>query len=182
MIAGWGEHFGLTAGRWQDEMQEIADECDHWPMHVQNALAALAKHLVAAHGDMAAVDFAAVRKRSAILQNRHYNSRMSLEMRGSEDLLAAAMRDLGMHSRRKTFARSLVRHRRPEEGWDLPEGLSANGFFDHLVHRGALQEDRDTLRVDCPIPSFRKFMIALGEASAPERAPPPKREPEASRG
>ena len=45
------------------------------------------------------------------------------------------------------------------DGWGgLPSGMTAKDFCYHLMHRGALQE-RDDDTVDCPIPSFRQFLI-----------------------
>ena len=172
LIAGWGERFGLTeqAAGWQRTMLSIAEECDHWPMHVHNALRAFAEKLVAAQGDAAAVDFGKVRERSDERQVNHYGSRMSAHMDGSEDLLAAAMKDLDERSRRKTFTRSLERHRRPIKGWDLPKNMDEDAFFDHLVHRGALEEALPSGLVRCPIPSFRRHMIGLGD-------PPPENRP-----
>ena len=34
-------------------------------------------------------------------------------------------------------------------------------YLDHLVHRGALQDD-GTGRLACPIPSFRQFLVEAG--------------------
>ena len=36
--------------------------------------------------------------------------------------------------------------------------MTAEDFYNHLTHRGALQE-RDDDTVICPIPSFRRFLI-----------------------
>ena len=47
--------------------------------------------------------------------------------------------------------------------WSLPEGMTARGFLDHLIHRGALQETDDIH--SCPIPSFRAFLIEKGQDS-----------------
>ena len=46
--------------------------------------------------------------------------------------------------------------------WRLPKGMDADGFFEHLVHRGALQVLPGG-SVHCPIPSFQRYMICLGE-------------------
>ena len=46
-------------------------------------------------------------------------------------------------------------------GWRLPAGMAPEAYLDHLVHRGALQDD-GTGRLACPIPSLRRFLIESG--------------------
>ena len=43
-------------------------------------------------------------------------------------------------------------------GWRLPAGMGPEEYLDHLVHRGALQDD-GTGRLACPIPSLRRFLV-----------------------
>ncbi|MCY4542274.1 MAG: hypothetical protein OXB95_07765, partial [Rhodobacteraceae bacterium] len=161
LIVGWGRHFGLPEGVWQDEMQTLAAELDHWTLHVQHALTAFAEQVVAC-GGVEDVDFAAVRKRSRGWQLNYYYSRMSYEMGRSECLLAVVMGELTASSRHVSIIRAIESKYRPEAGWRLPKGMDADGFFEHLVHRGALQKLPDG-SVHCPIPSFRRYMIGLGE-------------------
>ncbi len=92
LIAGWGRHFGLPEGVWQDEMRSLAAEMDHWTLHVQHALTAFAEQVVAC-GGVEDVDYAAVRKRSRGWQLNYYHSRMSPEMRDAEYLLAAVLKE-----------------------------------------------------------------------------------------
>ena len=59
-------------------------------------------------------------------------------------------------------------------GHDLPKGLDADDFFEHLVHQGALQKRADKT-IHCPIPSFRTYLIRVGglkpdAGAAPQRA------------
>ncbi|MCY4541314.1 MAG: hypothetical protein OXB95_02800, partial [Rhodobacteraceae bacterium] len=93
LIAGWGRHFGLPEGVWQDEMRSLAAEMDHWPVHVQNALIAFAEQVVA-YDSVEDVDFAAVRERSGELQINYYHSRRSPEMERSSFLVSAVMSEL----------------------------------------------------------------------------------------
>ena len=168
LIAGWGRHFGLRDGSWQGVMRELAVECDHWPVHVQNALSALAEEIVVHEGDMSRLDLAAVRRRSGELQRYYYASRMSPAMRSSKLLLAAVMTDLrpGMDS--GEIQDSINEHvgSGPGVRWQLPKSMDARAYFNHLVHRGALQEDAFGT-VSCPIPSFRRYMVALGDYEPP---------------
>ncbi|MCY4543218.1 MAG: hypothetical protein OXB95_12645, partial [Rhodobacteraceae bacterium] len=163
LIAGWGRHFGLPEGVWQDEMQTLAAETDHWPVHVQNALIAFAEQVVAC-GSVEDVEFKAVRRRSGELQLDYYHSRMSDEMQSSKFLLSAVVSALrpgddsgDIVDRMEMLAGSKLGSR-----WRLPDGMNADGFFKHLVHRGALQKLPNGC-VHCPIPSFRTYMIGLGE-------------------
>ena len=164
LIAGWSRHFGLPDGPWQGVMLDLAAACDHWPVHVQNALSALAEEIVVREGDMSRLDLEAVRRRSGELQENYYRSRMSPEMRVSKLLLAAVMNDLrsGMDSGAVMDAINEHTGSGSGVGWQLPRGMDELDYFNHLVHRGALQEQAD-FSVNCPIPSFRRFMAAFGK-------------------
>jgi len=162
LIVGWGRHFGLPEGVWQDEMRSLAAEMDHWTLHVQNALIAFAEQVVACDS-VEDVDFAAMRRRSGELQLNYCHSRMSDKMDDSRCLLGAAMHDLTPGE-----GSASIKHRigklagsRDAHGWELPKGMDVEDFFEHLVHRGALQRLPDK-SVHCPIPSFRRYMIGLG--------------------
>ena len=50
LIFGWGRRYGLPEGKWQVMMNNIAEDCYHFPVHVQNALMSLAEEVVAAGG------------------------------------------------------------------------------------------------------------------------------------
>ncbi len=168
LIAGWGRHFGLRDRSWQGFMRDLAVECDHWPVHVQNALSALAEEIIAREGDMSRLDLAAVGRRSGELQRRYYASRMSPRMQNSDYLLAAVMRDLrsGMKSGEIMDAINELAGTGTSIRWRLPKGMDEEDYYQHLVHHGALQADAFG-HVSCPIPSFRRYMVALGEAPAP---------------
>ena len=174
LIAGWGRHFGVAEGSWQDEMLAIAEANGHWPVHVRNGLAALAKRLVAAGGDVAAVDFAKVRKSSARAQREYYESRMSGKMRDSDFLLAKVMSSLEPGMRRSEVKSLALKHAGTVPGavgWMIPKGMDVDSYYTHLVHQGALHE-LPAGAVECPIPNFRSFLIAFGKPPAP-KAPAP---------
>ena len=89
---------------------------------------------------------------------------MSDKMDDSRCLLGAAMHDLTPGE-----GSASIKHRigklagsRDAHGWELPKGMDVEDFFEHLVHRGALQRLPDK-SVHCPIPSFRRYMIGLGK-------------------
>ena len=167
LIEGWGKHFGLPPGRWRDAMQGIAVANDRWPMHIRNALAAFSRELVGADGDVAAVDFKAVREDSADRRESYYFSRTSGRMRRARFLVASVMKDIHPGIQSGEVVDRIEKHAGSGPGmrWRLPKDMDEEDFYMHLVHRGALHEiPRDI--VECPIPSFRQYLIGLGEPSA----------------
>ena len=171
LIAGWGSHFDLPDGTWQVFMRGLAAGCDHWPVHVQNTLLALAEEIVFREGAMERLDMAAVRRRSGGLQENYYASRMSPEMQKSKLLLAAVMADLRPGMDGGEIMDAIGAHAGSGSGtrWRLPKGMDEEDYFGHLVHRGALQADRFG-NVSCPIPSFRRYMAEPGQPD--DHAPP----------
>ncbi len=75
----------------------------------------------------------------------------TLRMKGADD------NDLGLGALSR-LVKGLVAQ---EEDCELPEGMSAKGFLQNLVHRGALQERSDGT-FHCPIPSFRTYLVEAG--------------------
>ncbi len=171
LIAGWGRHFGLPDGDWRNTMRGIAEDCDHWPVHVQNALMALADEVVAADGRLEDVQSSVLRARSRKRQLAYYRQRMSPEIEGSAYLVGAMMRDLEPARGVIGVDRLIRQHCIDESGWRLPDGMTVNEYFNHLIHRGALHKHLDTGTVECPIPSFRAWLIEQGE-------PPHENDPE----
>ena len=85
------------------------------------------------------------------------------------------MRDLDPDMGMIGVRRLIRQHSTNEEGWRLPEDMTVKDLIRHLIHRGALHMNVDTGAVDCPIPSFRRFMIGQGEP-----IPSPKPDPGSS--
>ena len=172
LIIGWGRRYGLPDGNWQVMMKNIAEDCNHFPVHVQNALMSLAEEVVAAGGQLGAVQSSAVRARSRTYQLAYYRVRMSPQMERSAYLLGAVMRNLSPDQGEIGVRRLIRQHSTNEEGWRLPTDMDVDAYVRHLIHRGALHKHVDTGAVDCPIPSFRRFMISQGE-----HIPSPKLDP-----
>jgi len=172
LIRGWGRCYGLPDGDWQTVMKTIAEDCDHFTLHVQNALMALAEEVVVADGQLGAVQPSAVQDRSRKYQLASYRIRMSPQMEKSAYLLGAVMRDLQEGQGLSDVIDSIEHHAgsRPCCGWQLPTGMDVGAYVRHLIHRGALQEYENGT-VDCPIPSFRRFMIDQGERVGQEIDP-----------
>ncbi len=157
------DRFGIEAA--EDEAERWAGllerESDGWPQHLQNGMRALAEGSIATGGRLAAVDEAAVLARAQQWREETYRARCSPEMRRAAPLVGAVMAALpeeGLEEYRIVDLIAAEAGRREGIGWALPEGLSAAQFLDHLVHRGALQQQPDD-RLACPIPSFRRFLM-----------------------
>jgi len=136
---------------------------DLWPMHLHNALTALARALVEADRRLGDVDARAVIDLAERRRKDSYAKRAgSREMRATTPLLARVMAGLPDAGLKRYELLELVHSHvtgRPER--DLPEGMGAEGFLDHLVHRGLLLEGKDC-RYTCPVPSFRRYLIGNG--------------------
>ena len=157
------DRFGIEAA--EDEAERWAGllerESDGWPQHLRNGMRALAEESIATGGRLAAVDEAAVLARARQWREETYRARCSPEMRRAAPLVGAVMAALpeeGLEEYRIVDLIAAEAGRREGSGWALPEGFSARQFLDHLVHRGALQQQPDD-RLACPIPSFRRFLM-----------------------
>ncbi len=75
VLSGGYRHYGLPDGDWQNTMKDIANDCDHYSVHMQNALMALAEEVVAAGGDLGDVQSSVVRARSRKRQLAYFRAR-----------------------------------------------------------------------------------------------------------
>ena len=163
LVTGWGRHFELPEGSWQAEMRSLAAELGHWPVHVRYALSTFAEQLVAVR-DIERVDFAAVRARSFEKRLIWHRRRLGSEIPCSMSLLEAVVRTLRPGEDAEDVKKRIGKLAGSCDafGWRLPRGMDADDFFDHVVHKGALQEMPDG-SVRCPVPSFRSFMIGYSK-------------------
>ena len=146
----------VEAARWVALLEELSDR---WPQHLRNGMRALANGLLASGGVLASVDEKAVLAGAEERRLDSYRARRSPEMLASGLLLAAVMEavpedGLGYVETLRVIEESAG----AASGWRLPAGMGPEEYLDHLVHRGALQDD-GTGRLACPIPSFRRFLV-----------------------
>lgn len=146
----------VEAARWAALLEELADR---WPQHLRNGMRALAAGLLATGGTLASVDEKAVLAGAEERRLDSDRARRSPEMLASGLLLAAAMEavpedGLGYVETLRVIEESAG----AASGWRLPTGMGPEEYLDHLVHRGALQDD-GTGRLACPIPSLRRFLV-----------------------
>ena len=163
--AGFCRHYEIELGRCENQFDLFLEATDGWPCHLQNGLQAFAEIYIEAGGDIEQVDFVDVDKRSKESRNRYYHSRMSNEMYTSGILLASLMQQL-TGEQNALEVRDIIKStiKPPSEqvsiGEGLPNGMSVMDYYEHLIHQGALQQYDDGV-VNCPIPSFRRFLIEL---------------------
>ena len=150
---------------------EIATRSEGWPQHVRTETAALFGGLAETQGDLGTVDFAAVERQAAAYREDSYLARQSEEIGDSILLVGALLKETPRAGLHKLKARRILRNKikADEEGWDLPKGMDATDFLDHLIHQGILQPDR-TKRLSCPIPSLQTWLINQADAANQENA------------
>ncbi len=153
------EHFRVDAADAEHWATLLEAGSDRWPQHLGNGMRALADGLLATGGALASVDEKAVLAGAEERRLASYRARRSPEMLASGLLLAAVMEavpedGLGYVETLRVIEESAG----AASGWRLPAGMGPEEYLDHLVHRGALQDD-GTGRLACPIPSLRRFLV-----------------------
>ena len=144
------------AARWAALLE---DRSDRWPQHLRNGMRALTEGLLASGGALASVSEDAVMAGAEARRLEAYRARRSSEMLASGRLLAAVMAAVPEEGLDYVRALDVIEEMaRPASGWRLPAGMGPEGYLDHLVNRGALQDD-GTGHLACPIPSLRQFLI-----------------------
>jgi len=176
LMRGFCRRFGLRADGSEPFLAELAAGAEGWPRHLHFALQALGKEALAADGDLERVSWSAAAKQAAESRLRYNRAQQSREMEVAAPLIAMALAKMGEQSSRFKLKRLLAKLAAEDPDASLPAGMTADSFYDHLTHRGALQE-REDASVHCPIPSFRSFLIEEGKKALgfdPFRARPPE--------
>ena len=154
-------HFGMDPTGHEERLDALATPCEGWPRHLHFAMQALGREALRCGGDLAGVDWAWCGNEAAESRVRYYRSQQSDAMRDSARLAGAVMQGLAPGMMRLDVLGLIEGNVADQVGHRLPEGLSAKGFFVHLVHRGALQEREDGT-IQSPIPSFRTHLVRAG--------------------
>ncbi len=166
---------GTARRRWTDWAVSVSDA---WPQHLHNAMRAVASGLLDVRGALDDLDAGQVRKRERSLRLKAYGRRLSNSMKDAIDLVAAVMRDCPIQGNEQdgrpnqaNIRAFIRRHMRlgdeaEDLSWHLPQDengiqMDIRAFLRHLIHQGALQE-RDDGGFECPIPTFREFLIDKG--------------------
>ncbi len=138
------------------------ERSEGWPQHVRTEAAALFWALGLAKGELQRIEVEALMERASEYRNESYEARQSTEMAKAVDLVAAVMKELpadgGLLCSRVLDAIKGNAKAGHGAGWELPKGMDADLFLDHLIQKGALQPvNADTLAF--PIPSLRAWLI-----------------------
>ncbi len=160
---GFCEHYGILLKGRDSEFDALLSATDGWPSHIANCLTSFAMVYRRCGRDMSEVDFEEVARHSMDARIDYYFGRLSSPMRGSGQLLAMLMREIGDGLREGQIKSSIRRLGDSGEKariyeQELPKGMDADDYYLELIRQGALQERKDGI-VSCPIPSFRDFII-----------------------
>ena len=163
--AGFCAHFEIDLGRYSNDFDALLQRTDGWAAHLQNCLRAFSRVYLEAQCRIEAVDFARVEQLSQGSRMRYYHARMSDAMKDSVGLLGTLMAQLTGSEKRWDILDIIQRIADDNASSQsrtkkLPHGMSADEYYNDLIHSGALQERNDG-KVVCPIPSFRQFLIEL---------------------
>jgi len=127
-------------------------------------MTALARGLVESGLDLGGVDKAGVLAFAERKRRGSYFDRMSSTMKSVRIPLAFVMADIPDGGLKKDETVALIRSCLDDDVTDI--GTGPEGFFDHLVHYGALLESEDG-RYTCPIPTFRDYLMKEGGLEPP---------------
>jgi len=143
-------------------VESVARLSDLWPQHLHNGLRALAGELARTDADIDLIDRDRVERREREDRTAAYQARLSSTwVENAVFLVAELVNGIPEQGMRKSAIRkAVIQKARPSddpdgEGYWIPD--DANGFLDHLVHEGILQDDGKGM-YRCPIPSLRAFL------------------------
>ena len=147
--------------RW---LEKLFEWTDGWPMHVHNALRALAAELKKSDldGDLDKVGLSAVRLRFAGSRARYYASRFEGGQLNAYPIFVGRVLDLiGLGSSEAECLEILeqVHAKGVRRSEMLPEGLTASETFAEMLRLGLLQPKK-LGGFRCPIPSMRSWCAA----------------------
>ena len=150
-----------SSGQLEQIAGEIATRSEGWPQHVRTETAALFAGLDKTRGDLGTMDSKAVEQKARDWREDSYLMRQSKEIGDSFDLVASllmAMPEPGMWRDQAVDIIEAKADQKGRKSRQLPKGMDAEDFLDHLIHRGIFQPDETGL-LSCPIPSFRNWLI-----------------------
>ena len=163
---GFCAHFEIDLGSRTDEFDALLQRTDGWAAHLQNGLQAFAEVYLEAGCEIEAVDFTRVEQLSLETRMEYYYARLSAAMKTSSGVVGLLMKRMKGGEESRDIL-SMIQRIHDEHagnrdvGLRLPDGMTAQEFYNDLIHRGALQECDDETVV-CPIPSFRQYLIEKG--------------------
>ena len=139
--------------RWRRAIEAWSDR---WPQHLKTAMTALARELLRTGGDLTKADWGRARRDAAGRRRQGYEARCSPAMRLAGTLLARFLRDTLLPVDEETAVGRLSVLLGKGAAGEMPPAE----FFYHLVHQGVLHDGNGDGRFECPIPSFREYLIS----------------------
>ena len=156
----------------------LAERSEGWPQHLHNGMAALAADLVRTGGVLREVDGDAVAKLEKQRREESYGGRISDEMGNSRFLVGALFAGLTGADGETPPAADIrldsgevinrIRNIAAESAssgdirWEIPPGMDATAFFEHMVHKGVFHQDGRNGPYRCPIPSLASYLVRNG--------------------
>jgi len=173
LIDKFCDHFGIEMGSQRKKLMEFFAPTNGWPRHMYWAQQALAEILLDPDidGYMDNIeDWVSLQKRRDEFRIGYYQVQTSPDMESSRKLLAAVLMEVGRkqnNNERFFFDEvkdAVIKHENKDtgSGWQIPEGLNAQSYLQHLIRRGVLQKDSRSESYVCPIPSFQSYLIKQG--------------------
>ena len=135
-------------GRWQ---RRIAEACNGWPQHLHNYLCGAARALADARGDLEHADLDAALATGEDWRRQYYDARLE----GVNADLPAIADVVGRIREPGAPMHRIVEWCRGATG----TAAAGSDLHARMIHDGILQEMPGGL-VTCPIPSFRRYILA----------------------
>ena len=173
LMEKWCAHFGLEMGAQHQRLQVYCQLADDWPRHLHCALKALAQVIVdksnaqpdftGALDALSEQEWMRVTAQFAQYRLVYYQERESDEMIYNKRLTAIVIDSL---NQKVTYedVRNLIVNSTKGLAKSFDEE-KAEKFCQHLIHQGALQRVSKSYYLDCPIPSFRTYLIETAQFS-----------------
>ena len=160
--------FGIDPQGHEERLVELAAPCEGWPRHLHFALQSLGREALKAEGDLANVSWENVNKQAQESRTRYYQDQQSQEMKLSSSLVGKLLREYRPDNKLPDVIDNITLHAGGGTGikWLIPEGMTAQSFADHLIHRGVFLEKNDQT-ISFAIPSFRSYLVKAGGLSLP---------------
>ena len=164
VVLKYCERFGIEIGSCRGNLEELVQPTDGWPRHLHWVLIALAKAALSKGIDGVLdriTDWNELERESQQSRNDYYLRQQYGPMVDSAYLVSAVIQQLDKELTPGEVKQVIEENEGKSKLWRIPAKMDSDQFYDHLVHRGALEVLGNGF-VHCPIPSFRKFLISKG--------------------
>jgi len=160
--------FGLVTNGVEDQLTQLAEDCQGWPRHLHIAMRALGNEARATGGNLKGVNWERVRRWAHWGRIDYYDIQTSKEISDAIHVVDAVVNSIDPHigAQPSAVQETIIRAAGDVEGHRLPRGCDANGFRDILLHRGVLDELAD-ITYRCAIPCFASHLTRKARSPGP---------------